>query len=185
MAKKLNKGQKVILGMFAVVAVYAGALLLMKEPTLWRDIPNEGMSRYGLALSSEIAEMRLYHMPRRGFPFYFEDEQARFKPLARIGDPATIERILDMLQPGGPLGEPPAEPGCAPAKRDATLHVITYRADGSVYGYVVLQAGEITAAGPADAKDCTIAWFHMMDEFLSWEVYDARASLTEITGVAM
>jgi len=125
--------------------------------------------------------MKLYYMPRRAFPFYFADERDHYEPLARVGDPAVIGQVLDMMKPG----EPRAEPGCGPAKRDAMLHVITYRADGSVYGYVVLQAGEITAAGPADAKDCTIAWFHMMDEFLSWEVYDARASLTEITGVAM
>jgi hypothetical protein len=181
MATKLNKGQIVILAMFAVVAIYAGALVLMNEPTPWRDIPEEGMSRNGLAFSEEIAEMRLYHMPRRGFPFYFADERAHYESLARIGDPATIAAILDMLAPG----EPPSEPGCAPVKRDATLHVITHRADGSVFGYVVLQAGRITAAGPADAKDCTIAWFHQKGEFISWELYDARARLTEITGVQM
>lgn len=181
MAKKLKKGQIVILGMFAVVAVYAGALVLMNEPTPWRDVPEEGMSRNGPAFGGEIAEMRLYHMPRRGFPFYFADERAHYEPLARLGDPATIETILDMLTPG----EPPAEPGCTPVKRDATLHVITHRADGSVFGYVVLQAGQVTAAGPADAKDCTIAWMHQRDKFISWEVYDARASLTEMTGVQM
>jgi hypothetical protein len=179
--KKFNKGQIVILAMFAVVAIYAGSLVLMKEPTIWRDIPDEGMSRNGLAFSEEIAEMRLYHMPRRGFPFYFADERAHFEPLASVGDPATIEAILNMLLPG----EPPAEPGCRPAKRDAMLHVVTYRADGSPYGYIVLQAGEITAAGPADAKDCTIAWLHQQDEFVSWETYGFRTRLTEITGVAM
>ncbi|MBE9552862.1 MAG: hypothetical protein IMF05_05290 [Proteobacteria bacterium] len=181
MATKLNKGRMVILAMFAVVAVYAGSLVLMNEPTPWRDIPEEGMSRNGLAFSDEIAEMRLYHMPRRGFPFYFVDERAHYEPLARVGDPATIEAILTMLAPG----EPPTEPGCAPVKRDAMLHVITQRADGSVFGYVVLQAGRITAAGPADAKDCTIAWFHQRGEFTSRELYDARARLSEMTGVAM
>ena len=181
MARKLNKGQIVILAMFAVVAIYAASLVLMTEPTIWRDIPGEGMSRNGLAFSEEITEMRLYHMPRRGFPFYFADERAHFEPLARVGDPATIEAILDMLAPG----EPPAEPGCAPVKRDATLHVITYRADGSVFGYVVLQAGGITAAGPADAKDCTITWLHRQGEFASWETYDFRPRVSEITGVAM
>jgi hypothetical protein len=160
MATKLNKGQIVILAMFAVVAIYAGALVLMNEPTPWRDIPEEGMSRNGLAFSEEIAH---------------------YESLARVGDPATIAAILDMLAPG----EPPSEPGCAPVKRDATLHVIAHRADGSVFGYVVLQAGRITAAGPADAKDCTIAWFHQKGEFISWELYDARARLTEITGVQM
>ena len=54
-----------------------------------------------------------------------------------------------------------------------------------MFGYVVLQAGRVTAAGPADAKDCTIAWLHRNDEFISWEVYDARTRLTEMTGVAM
>jgi hypothetical protein len=181
MAKKLNRGQATILGMFAVVAIYAGSLVLMTEPTPWRDVPDEGMSRGGLVFGEEIAEMRLYHMPRRGFPFYFADEQAHYEPLARAGDRVTIEQILDILKPG----EPPAEPGCAPVKRDAMLHVITYRADGSVFGYVVLQAGRITAAGPSNAKDCTIAWLHQRDGFISWEVYDARARLTEMTGVAM
>ena len=181
MARKLNKGQIAILVMFAAVAIYAGSLFLLTEPTLWRDIPDDGMSRNGLAFGDEIAEMRLYYMPRRGFPFYFEDEQAHYEPLARIGDPATIEAILVMLTPG----EPPAETGCAPVKRDAMLHVITYRADGSVFGYVALQAGEVTTAGPADAKDCTIAWLHQRGEFVSWELYDARARLTEITGVQM
>ncbi|MCK4868138.1 MAG: hypothetical protein KAT39_08805, partial [Alphaproteobacteria bacterium] len=109
------------------------------------------------------------------------DERTHYEPLARVGDPATIETILDMLL----SGDPPAEPGCAPVKRDAMLHVITYRADGSVYGYVALQAGRITATGPADAKDCTIAWLHQQDEFVSWEIYDFRTRLTEITGVAM
>ena len=181
MAMKLNKERIVILAMFAVVATYVGLLLAMREPVLWRDIPDEGMSRNGLAFSDEIAEMRLYHMPRRGFPFYFADERAHYEPLARLGDPAAIETILDMLAPG----EPPAEPGCNPVKRDATLHVITYRADGSVFGYVVLQAGLITAAGPADAKDCTLAWLHRQGKFTSWEVYDARTRLTEMTGAAM
>jgi hypothetical protein len=178
---KLNKGQIVILGMFVVVAIYAASLVLMNEPTPWRDVPEEGMSRNGMAFGEEIAEMRLYHMPRRSFPFYFADERGHYEPLARVGDPATIETILGMLKPG----EPPAEPGCAPVKRDATLHVITYRADGSVFGYVVLQAGRITPAGPADARDCTIAWLHQQGEFVSWEVYDARTRITEITGVRM
>lgn len=181
MARKLNKGQIAILVMFAAVAVYAGSLFLMTEPTFWRDIPEEGMSRNGLAFSDEIAEMRLYYMPRRGFPFYFEDERAHYEPLARVGDPATIEQILDMLAPGAP----PVEPGCAPVKRDAMLHVVTQRTDGSVFGYVVLQAGRITAAGPADAKDCTIAWLHQRGALISWELYDARTRLTEITGVQM
>ena len=181
MAGKFKKGQIVIMAMFGVVAIYAGSLVLMKEPTIWRDVPEVGMSRNGPAFNGEVAEMRLYHMPRRGFPFYFADERAHFEPLARIGDPATMERILNMLTPG----EQPAAPGCAPVKRDATLHVITYRTDGSVFGYVVLQAGRITAAGPAEAKDCTIAWLHRRGEFISWEVYDARARLTEMTGVQM
>jgi hypothetical protein len=181
MARKLTKAKIVILGMFALVAVYAGSLVLMTEPTLWRDVPEEGMSRNGLAFSEEIVEMRLYHMPRRGFPFYFADERTHYEPLARIGDAATIEAILKML----PAGEPRVEPGCAPVERDAMLHVITRRADGSVFGYVVLQAGEITATGPADAKDCTIAWLNQRGDFISWEVYDARTRLTEMTGVRM
>lgn len=179
--RKLNKGQIVILAMFVVVALYAGSLVLMNEPTPWRDIPAEGMSRNGLAFSDEIAEMRLYYMPRRAFPFYFADERAHYEPLATVGDPATIKQILEMLTPGEAL----AKPGCRPEKRDAMLHVITFRADGSVYGYVVLQAGEITAAGPQDAKDCTIAWLHKGEKLTSWEVFNARTRLTEITGVAM
>ena len=181
MAIKLNKGQIVILGMFAVVAVYATSLVLMKEPTIWRDMPAEGMSRNGPGFSDEIAEIRLYHMPRRGFPFYFADERAHYKPLASVGDRATIREILDLLQPG----DPRAETGCAPVKRDATLHVITYRADGSVYGYMVLQAGRITQDGPTDAKDCTIVWQHQGREFTSWETYDFRTRVSEITGVSM
>ena len=181
MAVKLNKERIVILAIFAAVAIYTGSLLALREPTLWRNIPAEGMSRNGLTFSDDIAEMRLYHMPRRGFPFYFDDEQAHYEPLARVGDPATIEAILDMLAPG----TPPTEPGCLPVKRDATLHVITYRADGSVFGYVVLQAGEVTAAGPAGVKGCTFAWLHRRGKYTSWEVYDARARLTEMTGVAM
>jgi hypothetical protein len=179
--RKLNKGQIVILAMFAIVVLYAGSLVLMKEPTLWRDVPAEGMSRNGLAFSDEIAEMRLYYMPRRAFPFYFADERAHYEPLATVGDPATIKQVLEMLAPG----EVQAEAGCRPEKRDAMLHVITFRADGSVYGYVALQAGEIRATGPQDAKDCTIAWLHKGEEFISWEVYNARARLTELTGVAM
>lgn len=179
--KRLNKGQIVILAMFAIALIYAASLVLMNEPTPWRDVPEEGMSRSGLAYGEEIAEMRLYYMPRRAFPFYFEDERAHFQPLAQVGDPVTIREILAFLAPG----EKPAEPGCRAAKRDAMLHVITFRADGSVYGYVALQAGEITRAAPAEAKDCTIAWLHRGDEFTSWEVYDARSRLTEITGVAM
>lgn len=181
MAVKLKKGQIAILVMFAVVAIYAGSLVLMTEPTPWRDIPEQGMSRNGLAFSDEVAELRLYYMPRRGFPFYFADERSHYEPLARVGDPATIERILGFLTPVSQT----AEQGCRPAKRDAMLHVITFRDDGSVYGYVVLQAGEITAAGPQDARDCTIAWLHKGDEFTSWEVFDARTRLSEMTGVEM
>lgn len=179
--RKLNKGQIVILAMFVVVALYAGSLVLMNEPTPWRDIPAEGMSRNGLAFSDEIAEMRLYYMPRRAFPFYFADERAHYEPLATVGDPATIKQILEMLTPGEAL----AKPGCRPEKRDAMLHVITFRADRSVYGYVVLQAGEITSTGPANARDCTIAWLHKGEELTSWEVFNARTRLTEMTGVAM
>lgn len=181
MAIKLNKGKIVILGMFAVVAVYVTSLVLMKEPTIWRDMPEEGMSRNGPGFKDEVTEMRLYHMPRRGFPFYFADERAHYEPLASVGDRAKILEILDLLQ----QGNPEAETGCAPVKRDATLHVITYRADGSVYGYMVLQAGRITAAGPKDAKDCTIVWLHQGREFFSWELYDFRARVSEITGVGM
>ncbi len=37
----------------------------------------------------------------------------------------------------------------------------------------------VTANGPS------IAWLHRQDEFVSWEIYDFRTRLTEITGVAM
>lgn len=181
MVRKLSRGQVAILAMFAAVAIYAGSLVLMREPTLWRNVPEAGMSRNGLAFSDEIAELRLYYMPRRSFPFYFADERLHYEPLARVGDPATIRQILDMLEPGAAA----AESGCRPVKRDAMLHVITYRGDGTVYGYLVLQAGEITDAGPRDARDCTIAWLHEADKFISWPVYDARARLSEITGVKM
>jgi hypothetical protein len=181
MAGKLSMGRIVILGMFAAAAIYAGTLVLLNEPTPWRDIPPEGMSRNGLAYSDEIAEMKLYYMPRRSFPFFFADERAHYQPLARVTDPARIKQILDVLQPG----TPEAEPGCAAIRRDAMLHVITYRADGSVFGYVVLQAGRITAAGPQDAKGCTLAWLQHGDKLTSWPLYDARARVSEITGVRM
>ncbi len=75
--------------------------------------------------------------------------------------------------------------GCAPVKRDATLHAITYRADGSLFGYVVLQAGRVVDGAPADAEDCVIAWRHKGEGYESWPLFDLRSRLEEITGSRM
>ncbi len=137
MASRFTKGQIVILAMFGAVALYVATLLLLVEPTIWRNVPPEGMSRHGLAPSPDIAELRLYRLPHRGFAFYFDDELAHYQPLARITDPAAIASALEILAGAG-HGTAPA---CRRAESDTWLHAVALGADGATHGYAILIPG--------------------------------------------
>lgn len=143
-------GRAAVVAILLGAAAYLGLLLLFVEPTLWRDMPEEGISRNGVAYDEAIAELRVYRMPTRRYPFFFQDELAPVHPLLRTTDPATIERLLAILQPP----EAGQVPLCTPAKPEAGLHVMTYRADGSVFGYVVVLEAEPDPAAPASDAGC-------------------------------
>ena len=42
MAKRLTSGKVAILIILAATAAYVGVLMLLVEPTIWRDVPPEG-----------------------------------------------------------------------------------------------------------------------------------------------
>lgn len=146
-------GRIAVIVMLMGVAAYVGLLLLFVEPTPWRDLPEDGLSRNGVAFDEAIAELRLYRMPVRRYPFYFEDELAPVEPLLRVADPAVIERLLTILQPPR-AGEPVP---CDSAKPESGLHVLTYRADGSVFGYVVVFEADSVAEERADGAPAAAA----------------------------
>lgn len=143
-------GRTTVFAILLGAAAYLGLLLLFVEPTLWRDIPEEGVSRNGVAFDEAIAELRVYRMPTRRYPFFFQDELAPVHPLLRVTEPEKIKELLAMLEPP----EAGQAPLCAPAKPEAGLHVVTYRADGSVFGYVVVLAAKPDPAAPQGPADC-------------------------------
>jgi hypothetical protein len=183
MAAGFTRGKWAILLMFLAVSVYVGALMLMVEPTVWRTVPPEGMSRNGAAWHEGIAELRLYRMPRRGFPFYFEDELAPAKPLARIDNPETVKLILDLLKDRGP-GDKPA--WCRRVKSDAWLHVVTLLEDKSVFGYVILAPGKKRADAPPYLSGCGVLITDRGGTGVDFaDVYGAFEAIGEITGLQL
>lgn len=143
-------GRATVFAILLGAAAYIGLLLLFVEPTPWRDLPEEGIGRNGVAFDGAITEFRIYRMPTRRYPFYFQDELAPVHPLLRTGDPAAIERLLALLQPP----EAGGVSACVPAKPEAGLHVVTYRADGSVFGYVVVLEAKPAIETPAGTAGC-------------------------------
>lgn len=145
-----GSGRIAVMVMLLGVVAYLGLLLLFMEPTPWRDLPAEGVSRNGIAFDATVAELRIYRMPARRYPFYFEDELAPVQPLLRAGDPVLIERLLAALRPPR-AGEPSL---CMAAKPESGLHVVTYRGDGSIFGYVVVFEAQPTPDAPAGTAGC-------------------------------
>jgi len=183
MATRLTSGKAVILVLLAAAAVYVGVLMLLVEPTIWRHVPPEGMSRNGAAWSGEIAELRVYRLPYRGFPFYFEDELAPVEPLARIRDPETIRLFLHVLRDGSPEGE---SAWCRRVKSDTWLHIVTLRASGSVFGYVILSPARKRADAPAYLSGCGVLITDRSGAgVLFTDVYGAFELLYEITGLRL
>ncbi len=181
MAARLTSGKIAILMMLAAVAAYVGVLMLMVEPTVWRNVPAEGMSRNGAAWSDEIVELRLYRLPYRGFPFYFEDELAPVEPLVRIGDPETAKLFLQVLREGSPEGE---SAWCRRTKSDAWLHIVTLREDGSVFGYVILAPARKRPEAPAYLSGCGLLITDRSGPGVQFtDVYGAFELLQEITGM--
>ncbi len=161
-----HTGRIAVLLMLAAVAVYVGLLLLFVEPTPWRDVPEEGMSRNGIAYDPAIAELRLYRMPARGYPFFFEDELAPVAPLLRVGDGADIEATLGRLRPAAD----DRAAWCVQAKPESGLHVVTYRGDGSVFGYVIVYEAKLAANAPVELADCGAVVLGGAEGFDSWYV---------------
>ncbi|MDH3231262.1 MAG: hypothetical protein OEN55_15840 [Alphaproteobacteria bacterium] len=181
MAARLTSGKIAILVLLAGAAAYVGILLLLVEPTIWRDVPPEGMSRNAADWSDEIAELRVYRLPYRGFPFYFEDELAPAEPLARIGDPETTKLLLHVLRDSSPEGE---AAWCRRIKSDTWLHVVTLREDGSVFGYVILSPARKRADAPAYLSGCGLLITDRSGPGVEFtDVYGAFGMLQEITGV--
>lgn len=143
-------GRATVVAILLGAAAYVGLLLLFVEPTPWRDLPEEGIGRNGVAFNEAVSELRVYRMPTRRYPFFFQDELAPVHPLLRTGEAATIERLLALLQPPE-TGESPA---CLPAKPEWGLHVVTYRADASVFGYVVVLEAKPAPGVPAGDAGC-------------------------------
>lgn len=172
-------GRIAVIVMLLGVAVYVGLLLLLVEPTPWRDLPEEGMSRNGVAFDRSIAELRIYRMPARRYPLYFEDELAPVEPLLRAADPALVARLLATLQPP-PAGAPVP---CEAAKPESGLHVVTYRPDGTVYGYVVVfEANALAEAGDgaAGAGGCSAVLAAGEGGQSTWFVHGFAALLEDL-----
>lgn len=183
MAVGLTRGKWVILLMFLAVAIYVGALLLLVEPTVWRTVPPEGMSRNGAAWGEDIAELRLYRMPRRGFPFYFTDELAPVEPLARIDNPETVKLVLEVLRERRPDD---GSAWCRRVKSDAWLHIVTSRADGSVFGYVILSPGKKRADAPPYLSGCGVLITDRGGAGVEFaDVFGAFEAMEEITGLRL
>lgn len=183
MAVRLTRGKLAILLMFLAVVAYVGALMMLVEPTIWRTVPPEGMSRNGAAWGDGIAELRLYRMPRRSFPFYFEDELAPAKPLARIENPETMKLVLQVLRESGPAGE---SAWCRRVKADAWLHVVTLRGDGSVFGYVILSPAKKRADAPRYLSGCGVLILDSGGSGVDFmDVYGAFEAIGEITGLEL
>jgi len=181
MATRLTSGKTAILVLLGAAAVYVGVLMLLVEPTIWRDVPPEGMSRNGAAWSDEIAELRVYRLPHRSFPFYFEDELEPVKPLARISDAETIRLLLHVLRDSSPEGE---SAWCRRKKVDAWLHIVTLREDGSVFGYVILVSARKDTDAPAYLSDCGLLITDRHGPGIRFtDVYGAFELLYEITGM--
>lgn len=180
MAARLTSGKIAILILLGAAAIYVGVLMLLVEPTIWRDVPAEGMSRNGAAWSDEIAEVRIYRMPYRGFPFYFRDELAPVTPVARISDPETVKLLLHVLRDGSPEGE---SAWCRRVKADSWLHIVSLREDGSVFGYVILSPARKRSGAPPALSDCgVLITDHGGPGVRFTDVYGAFELLHEITG---
>lgn len=183
MAARLTSGKIAILVMLGAVVAYVGVLMLMVEPTIWRDIPTEGMSRNGAAWSDEIAELRIYRLPYRGFPFYFEDELAPVEPVARIGDAETAKLLLHVLRDSSPQGE---SAWCRRIKSDTWLHILSLRADGSLFGYVILSPARKRPEAPAYLSGCGLLITDRRGPGVEYtDVYGAFELLYEMTGVRL
>ena len=181
MAVRLTSGKIAIAILLTAAAAYVGVLMLLVEPTIWRNVPPEGMSRNAAAWSDEIAELRVYRLPYRGFPFYFEDELAPARPLARIGDPETAKLILHVLRDGNPEGQ---SAWCRRVKSDTWLHVVTLREDESVFGYVILSPARKRADAPAYLSGCGLLITDRSGPGVEFtDVYGAFEMLEEVTGV--
>lgn len=181
MTTRLTSGKTAILVLLAAAAAYVGILMLLVEPTIWRDVPPEGMSRNGAAWSGEIAELRVYRLPHRGFPFYFEDELEPVEPLARIGDAETMRLLLHVLRDSDPEG---ASAWCRRKKVDTWLHIVTLREDGTVFGYVILVPARKDADAPAYLSGCGLLITDRHGPGVRFtDVYGAFELLYEITGM--
>lgn len=180
MTTRLTSGKIAILALFGAALVYVGVLMLLVEPTIWRDVPPEGMSRGGAGWSDEIAELHVYRMPHRGFPFYFEDELGPVEPLVRIRAPETMQLLLHVLRDGSPEGE---SAWCRRIKVDAWLHIVTRRADGSVFGYVILAPARKRADAPAYLSGCGLMITDRSGPGVRFtDVYGGFELLEEISG---
>jgi len=171
-----STGRIAVIALLLGVAAYIGLLFLFVEPTPWRDVPEEGMSRNGVTFDEAIAELRIYRLPARGYPFFFEDEVASVQPVLRVAEAATIERFLELLQPPQ-SGEPS---WCIPAKPESGLHVLTYRADGSIFGYVVVYEAKLAQNAPEAAEECSAVVADGVGGFTTWYVEGFRAELRSL-----
>ncbi|MDH3231265.1 MAG: hypothetical protein OEN55_15855 [Alphaproteobacteria bacterium] len=155
------------------------AFVIFTEPTPWRDIPPGGIQGHGNDYDEAITELRIYRLPDRGYDFYFQDELVDVRPLFRTKDAGTIVRTLNATKENyGELGGPYH---CGRTDKEA-FHFITYRSDGSVFGYTVVNRGERNADAPAWIKDCAMMNYYDGGNHSGWPLYNLFTTL-KVLGV--
>lgn len=170
-----------ILGAPVLLVVLAiGIRVAFIEPTLWREFPPGGIEGRMNEYDEAIAELRIYRLPDRGYDFYFQDELVDVEPLFRTTEDGTILRILNATNEnysaqGGPYH-------CGRTNHKEAFHFITYRRDGSVFGYTVVNRRERNADAPAWIKDCATMNYYDGGNHSLWPFHNLFTTL-ETLGV--
>jgi hypothetical protein len=160
-----------------LLAFVAGlyVLALLSGPPQWRDSSPGEMTGQANEYSEEIAELRIYRLPDRGFDFYFQDELTNVQPLFRTSETATIVRILNATR------EDTGEPGGPYCGRDINskqaYHFITYRGDGSVFGYTIIDRTRVNVDAPARIKDCATMNYYYDWNHAVWDIHNLFTTL--------
>lgn len=167
-----------ILAAPVLIVLALGVFVIFTEPTPWRDIPPGGMQGHGNEYDETIAELRIYRLPDRGYDFYFQDELIDVQPLFRTADAGTIVRILNatkenQAEPGGPVY-------CGRDDLQEAFHFITYRTDGSVFGYTIVNRSAKNADAPIWIRDCANMNYYDSGNHSGWAFYNLFTTLNAL-----
>ena len=180
MSRRFINAWTITLTLMAVPLLGFGLLFVFVEPTIWRDMSQAEIEGRGNEYSEAIAELRIYRLPDRGYDFYFQDELVDVQPVFRTTDTATIVQILNATNENyGELGGPFH---CGRANFKEAFHFITYRGDGSVFGYTIVNRAEKDANAPAWIKDCANMNYYDHGNHSGWEFYNLFTTM-EALGV--